>query len=101
MPTARRAPRAHEYRRPRRCVATSGTRLCRPLAGPIIRCLGVALGFVAASTSLSAQVRKLEQYGAGAPEAKLMLYYSSVVAFSSLGVPYGVERPSSMAVAAG
>jgi hypothetical protein len=101
MGTARRAPRAHEYRHLRRCVATSGTRLRRARAGPIIRCLGAALGFIAAATPVTAQLRKLERYGAGSPEAKLMLYYSSAVAFSSLGVPYGVERPSSMAVAAG
>ena len=57
-------------------------------------------GVAVASSPAGAQLRKLEQYGSGAPEAKLMLYYSSAVAFSPLGVPYGVQRPSA-AIAAG
>jgi hypothetical protein len=64
------------------------------MEGPIIRCLVAALGVVTAAP-LAAQTRELKQYGAGAPEAKLMLYYSSTVAFSPLGIPYGVERASS------
>jgi hypothetical protein len=62
------------------------------MAGPIIRCLAVALGSAAATASLGAQARDVERYGAGAPEAKLMLFYSSTVAFSPLGIPYGAER---------
>ena len=92
MPRARRAPSAHECRRQGRYDAASGRRTRRGRAGPIIRCLAaVALG-AAAGTPLAAQGRELERYGAGAPEAKLMLYYSSTVAFSPLGIPYGVER---------
>jgi hypothetical protein len=37
---------------------------------------------------LEAQARELKSYGPGAPEAKLMLYYSSTVAFSPVGVPF-------------
>ena len=54
-----------------------------------------------ASAPLAAQPRELQQYGAGAPEAKLMLYYSSTVAFSPLGVPFGVERPPATGVPTG
>ena len=60
----------------------------------------MALGVVA-WTPLAAQRRELTRYGAGAPEAKLMLYYSSTVAFSPLGVPYEAGQPSAMAVATG
>ena len=52
--------------------------------GQTIRCLVVALG-MAAARSLAAQPRELKSYGPGAPEARLMLYYSSTVAFSPLG----------------
>ena len=41
-----------------------------------------------------AQEREVKTYSTGTPEAKLMLYYSSSVAFSPLGVPFGVERPA-------
>jgi hypothetical protein len=51
--------------------------------------------------SLGGQTRELQSYGPGAPEAKLMLYYSSTVAFSPLGVPFGADRQSAMAVASG
>lgn len=74
----------------RRSRAVSGrtiVRLCLVLAAlPIV---------------LPAQARELEKYGSGSPEAKLMLYYSSTVAFSSLGGPIGIEQPSAMAVATG
>ena len=93
MPPTRRASRAHDGRRRRRLEASSGTR-CGVKAGPIIRCLAAALGLVAATTPLSAQAREIERYGSGAPEGKLMLYYSSTVAFSPLGVPYGTGRAS-------
>lgn len=101
MRTARRAPCAHDHRVLHRFVATSDTRMSRRVGGVIIGCLAAALGVAAASSPAAAQIRKLEQYGSGAPEAKLMLYYSSAVAFSPLGVPYGVERASPMATAAG
>ena len=51
--------------------------------------------------ALRAQTRELEQYGSGSPEGKLMLYYSSTVAYSPLGVPFGVAHPSSTAMATG
>jgi len=41
---------------------------------------------LATPRALEAQARELEKYGAGSPEAKLMLFYSSNVAFSPLGV---------------
>ena len=41
-----------------------------------------------------AQEREVQTYSTGAPEAKLMLYYSSSIAFSPLGVPFGVQRPA-------
>jgi hypothetical protein len=61
-----------------------------------------ALGpIVVASARLSAQGRELKSYGAGAPEAKLMLYYSSNVAFSALGVPFAGTRASTSGDATG
>ena len=110
MDPSRRAPRAHDCRRSRRHDAPSGSRSRGEPAGPIIRCLARALGVTGplallawaplASAPLAAQPRELQQYGAGAPEAKLMLYYSSTVAFSPLGVPFGVERPPASGAAA-
>jgi len=47
---------------------------------------------VALPMALGAQTRRLERYGTGSPEGKLMLYYSSTVAFSPLGVPAGTDR---------
>ena len=41
--------------------------------------------------ALPAQERRIERYGAGSPEGKLMLYYSSTVAFSPLGAPAARE----------
>ena len=69
--------------------------------GPIIVRLVVALGLMMPSARLAAQGREIKSYGAGASEAKLMLYYSSNVAFSALGVPLGVDRASATAVATG
>jgi hypothetical protein len=64
--------------------------------GMIVRlCVLVA----ALPLTLHAQARELERYAAGSPEAKLMLFYSSTVAFSPIGVPFGVEHSSAMAVA--
>ena len=49
-----------------------------------------------------AQAREVKTYSTGTAEAKLMLYYSSSLAFSPLGVPFGVERPATtMGVADG
>jgi hypothetical protein len=53
------------------------------------------------STRLAAQARELKHYRADAPEAKLMLYYSSTVAFSPLGVPFGAARHPRVAVETG
>jgi hypothetical protein len=46
----------------------------------------------------AAQDRELKTYGPGASEAKLMLYYSSTVAFSPIGTPYGTKDSSAPAV---
>ena len=56
---------------------------------------------VALPVAVRAQTRELEQYGPGSPEGKLMLYYSSTVAFSPLGVPIGVRHPSTSTTVAG
>ena len=45
-----------------------------------------------------AQARELKSYGPGAAEAKLMLYYSSTIAFSPLGAPSGSARRPEMTV---
>jgi hypothetical protein len=58
--------------------------------GPIIACLLATLA--AAPGALGAQAREERHYSAGSPEAKLMLYYSSTVAFSSLGMAGGAVR---------
>jgi len=67
----------------------------------MIGCLGVALGTTVSPQRAAAQPRELTRYGPGAPEAKLMLYYSSTVAFSPLGVPFGAEPRVAMAAANG
>lgn len=69
----------------------------RGASGPIIVCLAIAA--LGAPSRAASQSRELRSYGSGAPEAKLMLYYSSAVAFSPIGVPFGTLRPSAMAVA--
>jgi hypothetical protein len=86
MTTARRAPRAHRCPPERRGTTRLEARTAR-LNGPIIGCLAVALGTAAPCDGAGAQGRELKRYGPGAPEAKLMLYYSSIVAFSPLGAP--------------
>lgn len=58
----------------------------------MIVCLVIALGAAGAPRDVAAQAREHDSYGPGAPEAKLMLYYSSAVAFSPIGVPFGVQR---------
>jgi len=49
----------------------------------------------------AAQERELRSYGAGAPEAKLMVFYSSSIAFSPIGVPWGATGLSANAVPSG
>jgi hypothetical protein len=62
-------------------------------------CVTLAAATVATPAALGAQARRLERYGTGSPEGKLMLYYSSTVAFSSLGVPVGGDWPPAAALA--
>ena len=69
--------------------------------GPIIACLVSALGLPTGALPLAAQERELRSYGAGAPEAKLMVFYSSSIAFSPIGVPWGATGLSAMAVPSG
>jgi len=69
--------------------------------GLIIGCLVTALGLPTVPHPVAAQERELRSYGAGAPEAKLMLFYSSGIAFSPIGVPWGATGLSAMAVAPG
>lgn len=57
----------------------------------IVRLCAVVL---ALPLALPAQERRIERYGAGSPEGKLMLYYSSTVAFSPLGVVPGAKTPA-------
>jgi hypothetical protein len=100
MRCARRAPRA-QWRSTSERGATPDARQCPGYAGRIIGCLAIALGAAASPRQVAAQSRELKSYGPGAPEAKLMLYYSSTVAFSSVGVPFGVGRPPALAAATG
>jgi len=69
--------------------------------GPIIGCLVSALGLPTAAHPAAAQERELQSYGAGAPEAKLMLFYSSSIAFSPIGVPWGATGLSAKSVPVG
>jgi len=69
--------------------------------GPIIGCLVTALGLPTVAHPTAAQERELRSYGAGAPEAKLMLFYSSSIAFSPVGVPWGATGLSAMSVSVG
>ena len=57
----------------------------RPMAKIAPTIAGAIVGLAALATSAHSQGRELEKYGAESPEAKLMLYYSSTVAFSPLG----------------
>ena len=94
MPSGRASARAR--RRPGgRDVRRWLTRFARS-SGPIIGWLVVSLGWPAVSGGIAAQTRELRHYEPGAPEAKLMLYYSSTVAFSPIGVPYGAGRASTL-----
>src|SRR5512138_2753349 len=86
MVIARRAPRAHRCPPWRRGTTRLEARTTRA-KGPTIGCLVIALGAAVSADRANAQTRELTRYGAGAPEAKLMLYYSSTVAFSPLGAP--------------
>jgi hypothetical protein len=63
--------------------------------GPIIaRLVGLLASIAGASMTtapmLRAQGRELERYEPASAEGKIMLYYSSTVAFSSLGAPHAV-----------
>jgi hypothetical protein len=91
MSSASRAPRAHRCRPSRRGTTRLEARTARA-KGPIIGCLVVALGTTVSSDAAGAQERTLEHYGPGAPEGKLMLYYSSTIAFSPLGAPSVTRR---------
>ena len=69
--------------------------------GPIIACLVTALGLPTVAHPTAAQERELRSYGAGAPEAKLMVFYSSSIAFSPIGVPWGATGLSAKSVPVG
>ena len=86
MDAAGNAPRAHRCP-PSACGTTRSEARPARQNGPIIVCLAVALGTATTASRVGAQGRELKRYGAGAPEAKLMLYYSSTIAFSPLGAP--------------
>ena len=67
----------------------------RSADGPIIVCL---LAMLVGPYALGAQPRERRTYSTSAPEAKLMLYYSSTVAFSPLGIPLGADKPAARMV---
>jgi len=105
MPAARRAATASWRRRivPRRALQEQARnhelggrtivrlRSCRVLMGRVAGGLAMSIAtHIATPLSVEAQERELEKYGAGSPEAKLLLYYSSGVAFSPLGVSHAV-----------
>lgn len=93
---ARRALTAHRRQASRRGRERDAQR-SKGVSGPIIVCLAVAaLGGPSRAVS---QTRELRNYGSGAPEAKLMLYYSSTVAFSPIGIPLGALRLPALAIA--
>jgi len=71
------------------------------VSGPIIACLATVVAALGTPSRAVSQARELRSYGSGAPEAKLMLYYSSTVAFSPIGVPFGAMRPSTTAFVTG
>lgn len=58
----------------------------RPIMKIATSIAGAIVWLAVLASSAHSQGRQLEQYGAGSPEAKLMLYYSSTVAYSPLGV---------------
>jgi hypothetical protein len=67
----------------------------------MIVCLAAALGSSTLARRADGQGREQRRYGPGAPEAKLMLYYSSTLAFSPLGASPVTGRESAIAVGAG
>ena len=87
MSHARRAIRARTRPKPRRRGRIRSAPTWSMGRGQTIRCFALALGVLIARPA-SAQPRELKKYGSGAPEAKLMLYYSSTVAFSPLGAAF-------------
>lgn len=103
MGVARPAPAAYRDGPALTLVRSHGWRKGGWLHGPIIAhllCLlaSIAGGSMTAPAVLHAQGRELERYGPGSAEARIMLYYSSTVAFSPLGAHAvagtlgGVER---------
>ena len=100
MVHARRAIRARTRPMPRRRGAVEVAPAWKSGRGQTIRCLVIALGMTS-TRSLEAQARELKSYGPGAPEAKLMLYYSSTVAFSPLGTPFVADARAEPIVAVG
>ncbi len=66
----------------------------RPIVKLVTSIAGAIVGLMVLASSARPQGRELERYGAGSPEAKLMLYYSSTVAFSALGVMNTSSGPS-------
>ena len=76
----------------RRCRPARSGRLNGRRDGPMIVCLAAALGSSTLARRADGQGREQRRYGSGAPEAKLMLYYSSTLAFSPLGSSSVVER---------
>src|SRR5262245_9069135 len=100
MVFARRAIRARTRPMLRRRDGVTAAPTWMRGRGQTIRCLVIALGFPATRV-LQAQGRELKSYGPGAPEAKLMLYYSSTVAFSPLGAPLRPDSQSQPLVAVG
>jgi len=94
---ARATPRRSRRRRvERRKRSRRGSR-----NGPIIACLVTALGLPTVAHPTAAQERELKSYCAGAPEGKLMVFYSSSVAFSPIGVPWGATGLSARSVPVG
>ena len=100
MDPARCAPSAQRCRLTRRGSQQPDLRNARR-NGRIIVCLVAALGSSGFPNAATAQQRELRSYGSGAPEAKLMLYYSSTLAFSPVGLPYGTSHMPAVAVATG
>ena len=92
----RRISRSHASQEQTEDDAPSGPTIGRlgasraPLRGPLIGVAVWAATHVATPAAVAAQERELKEYGAGSPEAKLMLYYSSGVAFSPLGMSQAI-----------
>ncbi len=95
MGVARPAPAAYRDGPALTPAGSQGRRKGGSLHGPIIAHLLCLLAPIAgasmtAPAMLYAQGRELERYGPGSAEARIMLYYSSTVAFSPLGAPHAV-----------